>query len=824
MSSAFSPTSLPTYAYVILPIALAQHYTYSIPSGMAATLQVGMRVEVQFGKSKLYTGIIAGFADEVDPRVKPKPILSILDLSPMIDEKQLKLWSWIAKYYACTIGEVMNAALPGKLKLNSDSKVYLSPTFDHNMQGLSDKEFLIIEALIIQKEISMSDIQSILGQKSITKLINNLIEKRLIFVRQILKTKYKPKVVDCVRFTPNYIAYPELLNEAFELTAKSEKQTNALLAFVQLQKTNKYVRKSELYKKAKIDTSVIKAMVKKEIFEVYPRTVSRLDSKEVEVDELPPLTEQQLGIMPMIKASFEEDKPILLHGVTGSGKTRVYVECMKEVLAKGGQVLYLLPEIALTTQIINRLKKLFGNDIMVYHSKMNDDQRVEIFEAAQNQGKIFLGARSSIFLPFNNLDLIVIDEEHDPSFKQNEPAPRYHARDTALYMATLYKAKVIMGTATPSVETYTNALSGKYNLAELNQRYAGLAMPEIVIVDKKKEIAQNKIKGQFTSILIEEIQGALDRKEQVILFQNRRGYAPTISCDDCAWKMECTNCDVSLTYHKYTHKMHCHYCSSRHPLPEACPACGNKHLNEKGYGTAKIEDEIVSFFPKAIVGRMDFDTVNTRAAYEDLLMDFEDRQIDILVGTQMITKGLDFDNVSIVGVLNADQQFAYPDFRSTERGFQLILQVSGRAGRKNKQGKVIVQTFDPTHPVLQDIIDYDYKRFYHREIFERREAAYPPSSRMIKVTLKHKKIPNLQDATLFFDHLIRPQLGDRLMGPASPYIGRIRSYYLMDFWIKLENKAAVLKSIKSLIIASAAQVKASPGASQLRVIIDVDPY
>ena len=824
MSSAFSPTSLPTYAYVILPIALAQHYTYSIPSGMAATLQVGMRVEVQFGKSKLYTGIIAGFADDVDPRVKPKPILSLLDLSPMIDEKQLKLWSWIAKYYACTIGEVMNAALPGKLKLNSDSKVYLSPTFDHNMQGLSDKEFLIIEALIIQKEISMSDIQSILGQKSITKLINNLIEKRLIFVRQILKTKYKPKVVDCVRFTPNYIAYPELLNEAFELTAKSEKQTNALLAFVQLQKTNKYVRKSELYKKAKIDTSVIKAMVKKEIFEVYPRTVSRLDSKEVEVDELPPLTEQQLGIMPMIKASFEEDKPILLHGVTGSGKTRVYVECMKEVLAKGGQVLYLLPEIALTTQIINRLKKLFGNDIMVYHSKMNDDQRVEIFEAAQNQGKIFLGARSSIFLPFNNLDLIVIDEEHDPSFKQNEPAPRYHARDTALYMATLYKAKVIMGTATPSVETYTNALSGKYNLAELNQRYAGLAMPEIVIVDKKKEIAQNKIKGQFTSILIEEIQGALDRKEQVILFQNRRGYAPTISCDDCAWKMECTNCDVSLTYHKYTHKMHCHYCSSRHPLPEACPACGNKHLNEKGYGTAKIEDEIVSFFPKAIVGRMDFDTVNTRAAYEDLLMDFEDRQIDILVGTQMITKGLDFDNVSIVGVLNADQQFAYPDFRSTERGFQLILQVSGRAGRKNKQGKVIVQTFDPTHPVLQDIIDYDYKRFYHREIFERREAAYPPSSRMIKVTLKHKKIPNLQDATLFFDHLIRPQLGDRLMGPASPYIGRIRSYYLMDFWIKLENKAAVLKSIKSLIIASAAQVKASPGASQLRVIIDVDPY
>jgi len=551
LSSAFAPDSIPNYAQVLLPIAIAQHYTYSIPSGMAT--------------------------------LKPKAILSILDMAPMVSEQQLQLWAWIADYYACTIGEVMNAALPGKLKLNSDSKIFLSPTFDHNMQGLSDKEFLIVEALIIQKEISMSDIQSILGQKSVAKLINKLIEKRLIFVRQILKTKYKPKIVDCVRFTQAYQEYPELLNEAFELTSKSEKQTNALLAFVQLQKSNKFVRKTDIYKTAKIDTSVIKAMVKKGIFEVYPRTVSRIESEDVNVDELPPLTEQR------------------------SGKTRVYVECMKEIIANGGQVLYLLPEIALTTQIINRLKKLFGNDILVYHSKMNDDQRVEIFEVARKE------ARSSIFLPFRQLDLIVVDEEHDPSFKQYEPAPRYNARDTALYMSKLYDAKIILGTATPSIETYTNALSGKYNLAELTERFAGLAMPEIIIVDKKREIAQNKIKGQFTSVLIDEIQSALDKKEQIILFQNRRGYAPTISCDVCAWKMECNNCDVSLTYHKYTHKMHCHYCASRHILPEECPACGNKHLQEKGYGTAKIEDEIISFFPAASVGRMDFDTVNTRS-------------------------------------------------------------------------------------------------------------------------------------------------------------------------------------------------------------------
>jgi len=824
LSSEFAPTLVPTYAEVLLPIALAQSYTYAIPDGMAPSLQIGMRVEVQFGKSKLYTGIVAGFKDSVSSQVKPKPILSVIDKAPLVEKRQLELWSWIAGYYACTVGEVMNAALPGNLKLNSDSIVYLSPTFDHNMQGLSDKEFLIVEALILQKEISMGDVQSILQQKSITKLINRLIEKRLIFVKQILKSKYKPKIVDCVQFTEAYRLHPTLLNEAFELCSKSEKQTNALLAFSQLSKQSKFVRKTDIYKKAKVDTSVIKALVKKEIFEVFPRTVSRINDDTVIPQDVQPLSEQQQGVLPDIQSSFKEKKPILLHGVTGSGKTRVYVEFINKTIEQGGQVLYLLPEIALTTQIINRLKKTFGNDVMVYHSKMNNDQRVEIYEAARGKGKVFLGARSSIFLPFCNLDLIVVDEEHDPSFKQNEPAPRYHARDTALYMAQLYEANIILGTATPSVETYTNALNGKYNLVEMNERFASIAMPEITVVDKKREIAQKRIKGQFTSVLMDEMKAALSKKEQIILFQNRRGYAPSIFCETCAWKMECNNCDVALTYHKYTHKMHCHYCASRYAMPISCPACGNQDLHEKGYGTAKIEDEVKNLFPEASVARMDFDTVNTRAAYEDLLLDFEDRQIDILIGTQMITKGLDFDNVSIVGVLNADQQFSFPDFRSTERGFQLIMQVSGRAGRKNKQGKVIVQTFDPAHPVLKDIIEYDYKRFYYRELFERKEMEYPPVSRMIKVTLKHKKIPNLQDASLFFDHLIRPTLGDRLKGPAAPYVGRIRSYYLVDFWIKLENKAAVLNSVKQLLHSAAAQVKASKGGSQLRIVIDVDPY
>lgn len=824
MSKDFAPTISYAYAEVLLPIALAQSYTYSIPDNMGASIKLGMRVEVQFGKSKLYTGIVAEFKNSIDARVKPKPILSILDTNPIVSEKQLKLWFWMASYYACTVGEVMNAAIPGRLKLNTDSSVCLSPTFDHNTQGLSDKEFMIIEALIIQKELKMADVQAILEQKSVTKIIHHLIEKRLIFLKQVLKTKYKPKIIDCIEFTEVYRENPELLNEAFQLTENSEKQTRALLAFVQLQKASKYVRKTDLYKKADIDIGVIRALVKKEIFHVYPRTVSRLDNEELESRDSFPLSDQQKEIIPIIQSSFDERKPILLHGVTGSGKTRVYVEFINKVIANGGQVLYLLPEIALTTQIINRLKKVFGKDVYVYHSKMNDDQRVEIFEAARSEAKVFLGARSSLFLPFENLELIVVDEEHDPSFKQNEPSPRYHARDTALYMSKLHDSNIILGTATPSIETYTNALSGKYNLVEMKERYAGLAMPEIIIVDKKREIAQKKMKSQFTSILLDEMKAALDRKEQIILFQNRRGYAPTVHCEVCAWKLECVNCDVSLTYHKYTHMMHCHYCAARQRVPEVCPACHNPNLQEKGHGTAKIEDEIKVFFPEVEVGRMDFDTANTRAAYEDILLDFEDRQIDILVGTQMITKGLDFDNVSVVGVLNADQQFSYPDIRSNERGFQLITQVSGRAGRKKKQGKVIVQTFDPDHPVLQDVVNYDYHRFYNREIYERKQMLYPPIQRMIRVTLKHKKIPNLEDAVLLFDHIVRPKLGERIKGPASPYIGRIRSYYLKDFWIKLENKAAVLHQTKQLLQQAALQVKANRGGSQTRVVIDVDPY
>ncbi len=824
MSQEFAPTISHAYAEVLLPIALAQSYTYAIPDAMAATIQLGMRVEVQFGKSKLYTGIVAEFKDTVDANFKPKPIISILDTVPIVDNTQLQLWMWIASYYACTVGEVMNAAIPGRLKLNADNSVCLSPTFDHNMQGLSDKEFLIVEALINQNELRVTDVQAILGQKSVSRILNQLIDKRLIFLKQVLQAKYKPKVIDCIAFTEHYQDYPELLNEAFELTEKSEKQTRALLAFVQLQKESKYVRKTDLYKKADIDTSVIKALVKKDIFKVYSRTVSRIENKEEDSVDAFPLSNQQKEAVPLIQSSFDESKPVLLHGVTGSGKTRVYVEFINKILAQGGQVLYLLPEIALTTQIINRLKKIFGNDVYVYHSKMNDDQRVEIFEAARKESKVFLGARSGIFLPFSNLDLIIVDEEHDPSFKQNEPAPRYNARDTALYMAKLYNANIILGTATPSIETYTNALSGKYNLVEMNERFAGLAMPEIIVVDKKREIAQKKMKSQFTSVLMEEMQAALNRKEQIIIFQNRRGYAPTIHCEICAWKMECKNCDVSLTYHKYTNLMHCHYCAARQKVMEACPGCGNPNLLEKGHGTAKIEDEIKILFPEAEVGRMDFDTVNTRAAYEDLLLDFEDRQIDILVGTQMITKGLDFDNVSVVGVLSADQQFGYPDIRSNERGFQLIMQVSGRAGRKNKQGKVIIQTFDPSHPALKDIVEYNYPRFYHREIFERKQLLYPPFQRMIRITLKHKKIPNLEDAVLMFEHILRPKLGARLLGPAAPYIGRIRSYYLMDFWIKLENKSAVLYQTKQLVQLAAQKVKANKGGSQTRVVIDIDPY
>lgn len=813
-----------TFVTVILPLALPKPYTYFVPEELIAEVQFGVRVEVQFGKSKLYTALVISVHGEAPEGYRPKPVISVIDLKAIIKPVQLKLWRWMADYYSCTLGEVMHAALPSNLKLASETIVTLSPLFSNDFSSFSDKEYLIVEALTIQNEISIEDIRKILDQKSVYSLIKGLLEKKVIYLKEDLKTKYKPRKVICVRLQEPYAGQADLLEEAFEKLSRSNRQVEALMAYIQLSPKHEFIRKQDIYNLAKVDSTVINAMVKKGIFELYDRKISRLGGYGEEMVDAKVLSKQQIQALKELRAQFEEKNVILLHGVTGSGKTRVYVEFIQEVIDRGGQVLYLLPEIALTTQIINRLQKIFGDKIAVYHSRLNGNERVEMWNAVLEGKSVVLGARSAMFLPFKDLRLIVVDEEHDPSFKQHDPNPRYSGRDSAIYLAQLHQAKVLLGTATPSVESYHNALSKKYGLVEMPDRFGGLQLPEIFIVDAKRELKQRKLQSHFTTVLIDELKAALERGEQAILFQNRRGFAPTYRCATCGWHAECIHCDVSLTYHKFHNNLKCHYCGYQTQLPDCCPACGSRELLLQGFGTEKIEDEIKIYLPEAKVGRMDLDTVRTKNAHAQIINDFEEGRINILVGTQMVTKGLDFENVGIVGVLSADQLLQFPDFRSGERALQLMLQVSGRSGRKHKRGRVIIQAFNTAHPVLDDVLNSDYKNFYGREIQERQTFRYPPFVRLIKITLKHKKPGVLNDGTWVFDKFLKEKLGNWVMGPAVPYISRVRGYYLMDFLIKMERNAKKITFAKMAIAEATHYMQKTAGFSGVRVNVDVDPF
>ncbi len=813
-----------TFATVIIPIAVPKAYTYIVPDELVADLAFGMRVEVQFGKSKLYAGLVVDIHHNEPTAHKPKPIFSIIDGIPIISPQQYKLWQWIAQYYCCTVGQVMNAALPAGLKLNSETTITLSPVFDDNFEVLNDKEYLIAEALTIQNELKIEEVQAILNQKTIYPVINKLLEKRVIYLKETLKEKYKPKKIACVRLAEPYESNREQLQIAFDKVAKAERQMEALMAYLQLERGQEFVRKSDIYKKGNVDNSVLKAIAKKGIFELYEKEVSRIGGYEDELIETSELAEQQVRALAEIKTIFKDKNVALLHGVTGSGKTRVYVELIKEVIEKGGQVLYLIPEIALTTQIIMRLEKIFGDQINVYNSRINDNQRVEVWKNVKAGVPLVLGARSAMFMPYSNLQLIIVDEEHDPSYKQTNPAPRYNARDTAVYMAHIHGAKVLLGTATPSIETYQNISAGKYGLVEMPERFGGVEMPQIVLVDKKDEYKKKKMKGLFTSVLIDALALAFERGEQAILFQNRRGHSPSLRCVSCAWHQECVNCDVSLTYHKFTNNLRCHYCGHSESIPKVCPACGSIELQMTGFGTQKIEDEIKIYLPDAKIGRMDFDTVRTKNAHAKIINDFEEKRLDILVGTQMITKGLDFDNVGVVGVLSADHLLQFPDFRASERGYQLMTQVSGRAGRKKKQGLVIIQAFDVDHPVLKDVIENNYISLFKREIIERQDFLYPPFYRLIQITLKHKKPRTLNEAGYFYVKFLKDKLGTMVIGPAVPSIPRVRGSYLLDVLIKLGKNSKQIKMVKDTVLQANQMLAQKEGYTSVRVNVDVDPY
>jgi primosomal protein N' (replication factor Y) len=785
-------------------------------------VQTGVRVEVQFGKTKIYSGIVVRVHAE-PPTYGTKEIISVLDSITVVTAEQLNLWRWLSSYYCCSMGEVMLAALPAHLKLNSETKLVFNPAYGEDFSDLDNDGYLLAEALLLQQEFSLDTVRKILNKKTVFPVVQQLLTKGVLFLREDFQEKFKARKQSAVRLAEPLRSDETALRRVFGEVDKIERQLELLMAYVHLSKMSKFVLKSALLKKADVSDSTLRTMAKKGIFELYDLEVSRIAGYEDDLLEAGGLSDAQNTAFQAIQTSFEEKQVVLLQGVTGSGKTRIYIELMREVIQKGGQVLYLLPEIGLTTQLIHRLQKVLGEDIAVYHSKIGYNERVELWRSAFMGKPVLMGARSAMFLPFKKLDLIIIDEEHDPSFKQNEPAPRYHARDTAIYLAGLYKAKVLLGTATPSLETYFNAQQGKYGLVPLNERFGGLAMPKIETIDLKVQQKTRKMEGVFSEPLLEALKQSIGQGEQVILFQNRRGYAPIMECQVCGWNASCKDCDVSLTYHKFSNSMRCHYCGYRIDPPVVCPACGSGKIGMLGFGTEKIEDDLKVFLPEVKIGRLDMDTASTKNNLTAILTDFEEKRIDILVGTQMVTKGLDFDNVGLVGVIGADQLVRFPDFRAGERAFQLLTQVAGRSGRKYKQGRVLIQAYNPTHPVLKEVEGGDFEAFMRREMQERADFFYPPFSRLIALQVRHKDAKIAASAADYLGKVLREKLGKRVLGPVLPQIARIRTYYIQDILLKLEKSAPLIQDTKLMIRYHTELLQAKSGFSQVQVVVDVDP-
>lgn len=812
------------FVEVILPLAIAKNYTYRVPFELNNAVEIGKRVVVQFGKSKLYTAIIYSVGDMAPEKYEAKYIIDILDDKPIVNERQLSFWKWLADYYLCHIGEVMNAALPAALKLASETKIVLNTEFEYDKATLNDKEYLIVDALEIQPELSVSDIVKLLGQKTVMPLLRILFEKNIIHISEEVSDKYKPRRRTFITLNPVY-QNQELMKELFAILERAPKQSDALLAYIQLSRKQKHISKTELTEASGAGAAAIKALIDKEVFIADERIVSRLSIGEEELDENFVLSGSQRGALKSINEQFTQKDVVLLHGVTSSGKTQIYIRLIEQMLATGRQVLYLLPEIALTTHIVERLRHHFGNHIGVYHSRFNDNERVEVWQKVLNGDyRIVLGARSSVFLPFENLGLIIVDEEHESSYKQYDPAPRYNARDASIFLGHLHSSKVLLGSATPSFESYYNAKTNKYGLAELHERFGGVKLPEIQVVSIVTETKQKTMQSHFTSVLMLDIEQALLKKEQVILFQNRRGYAPVVICKTCAYTPKCINCDVTLTYHKSSSKLHCHYCGYREDTPTICPACGSAHLEHKGFGTEKVEDELTMLLPDARIRRMDLDTTRSKMAFQNILNDIEEKKIDILVGTQMVAKGLDFPDITVIGIINADSLLKYPDYRANERSFQLLAQVSGRAGRRAKQGKVVIQTYDPTHRVIGQVIRNDYKELYETEIIERKAFKYPPFYRIIQLDIKHKVPEQLYMQAQYLGGELRKHFGDRVIGPEAPLINRIRNYYIQSITLKFEKDTVSIAKAKTILQDVLVQFQTTKLSKGCIVQPDVDPY
>lgn len=813
---------------VIVPLPIAGQYTYSLPAEMEEMIQVGCRVVVPFGRKKFYTAIVTNVHYAAPEGYETKDISEVLDASPILLPGQFEFWQWLAAYYLCTLGDVYKAAIPSGMKLESKTLVEYNPDFEAS-EPLPEKEQKILDLLSRNMEQTVTQLEKAGDLKNVLPVIKSLLDKEAIFVKEELKRNYKPRTEARVKLADPDIDEPRL-QEIFNELARAPKQLAVLMKYVELsgwvtkRSTLKEVTKKELLDKSGGSTAVLNGLIEKGVFAVYHQEIGRLEKGPTEIGDINPLNAAQQQAYEEILHSFQEKNVCLLHGVTSSGKTEIYIHLIQEALKTGKQVLYLLPEIALTTQITERLKRVFGHRLGIYHSKFPDAERVEIWQKqlGEESYDVILGVRSSIFLPFRNLGLVIVDEEHENTYKQQDPAPRYHARNSAIILASMFKAKVLLGTATPSVESYFNATSGKYGFVELTERYQDIQLPQINLVDIKELAHRKQMQGPFSPVLVKQIKEALERKEQVILFQNRRGFAPMIECHTCGWVPKCKNCDVSLTYHKGLNQLTCHYCGYTYQVPRSCPACGGVELMHRGFGTERIEDDIKLIFPEAKVARMDLDTTRTRTAYEKIIADFEQGKTDILIGTQMVSKGLDFDHVSVVGILNADTMLNFPDFRSHERAFQLMAQVAGRAGRKNKQGLVILQTKSPDLPVIHQVMNNDYEQLYYDQLAERQMFRYPPYYRLIYVYLKHRKEDIVDLAADTMAAQLRSGLGDRVLGPDKPPVARIQTLFIKKMVVKVEQHASMAK-VRDYLLAVQRAILQDERFRSLLVYYDVDP-
>jgi primosomal protein N' (replication factor Y) (superfamily II helicase) len=809
------------YAEILVPLALPKNYTWKITEQFIAKAQPGCRVEVML-KNKKYAGIVKTLHQQKPAAFEPKEILNVLDDAPLVFDTQLKLWQWMADYYMCSEGEVMQAALPTHFKLSSETVLLFNEDFGDDFSMLDDEEYLVAEALLIKKELRLTEVQQVLDANHVYPVIKKLIEKNVCLVWEELKDHYKEKKETYINLHPQYNTeekLSELLNNS-----KAPKQMELLLAFLHLQKTGGEITQPGLLKKSNASAAQLKGLLDKNILIAEKRSVDRITQlpKKVTIDF--ELNSAQQTALEAIKNCWQQKQTCLLHGVTSSGKTQIYIHLMQQVLQNNKQVLYMLPEIALTAQVIRRLQKHFGGHIVIYHSKFSSNERVELWNKIRSgEAKIILGARSALFLPFKQLGLIICDEEHDTSFKQQDPAPRYHARDAAVFLASLFNAKVLLGSATPSLESYYNVQLGKYGLVELTQRYGDIALPAIEIVDTKKIITPDKSKVIVSEQLKVAIENALHQKKQVILFQNRRGYSPYQVCQACGWIPHCKNCDVSLTFHKINNKLVCHYCGTTYPPVHTCEACGNHIFLQQNFGTERIEEELATLFANAKVARMDIDTVRGKNAHDNLIQLFEQQRIDILIGTQMVVKGLDFEHVSLVGILDGDAILGFTDFRVSERGFQLMEQVSGRAGRKHEQGKVLVQVKNVGHPVLQFVQQHDYKSFYQFEINNRQQFNYPPFTRIIQLQFKHKQPDVVATAARLFAQGMQGLYAPYITGPAQPVVSRVRNQYLMEMLLKLPKDTQLINACKHMIQQQTAILHNEKKFRSVVMVADVDP-